>query len=58
MLQRYATSSGDTNTTLFAQLELNDFSKIGSNPLEVLARRIPGYGRINQPAANPVFGYD
>ena len=58
VLQRYATSSGDTNTTLFAQLELNDFSKIGSNPLELLARRIPGYGRINQPAANPVFGYD
>jgi len=58
VLQRYATSSGDTNTALFAQLELNDFSKIGSNPLELLARRIPGYGRINQPASNPVFGYD
>lgn len=58
VLQRYATSSGDTNTALFVQLELNDFSKIGSNPLELLARRIPGYGRINQPASDPVFGYD
>ncbi|MBK6629944.1 MAG: LPS assembly protein LptD [Betaproteobacteria bacterium] len=58
VLQRYATSSGDTNTALFAQLELNDFSKIGSNPLELLARRIPGYGQINQPSANPAFGYD
>lgn len=58
VLQRYATASGDTNTALFAQLELNDFSKIGSNPLELLARRIPGYGRINQPTSDPVFGYD
>lgn len=58
VLQRYATSSGDTNTALFVQLELNDFSKIGSNPLELLSRRIPGYGRINQPASSPVFGYD
>ena len=58
VLQRYATASGDTNTALFVQLELNDFSKIGSNPLELLARRIPGYGRINQPPSDPVFGYD
>ncbi len=58
VLQRYASASGDTNTALFFQLELNDFSKIGSNPLELLARRIPGYGRINQPPSDPVFGYD
>jgi LPS-assembly protein len=58
VLQRYATASGDTNTALFAQLELNDFSKIGSNPLELLARRIPGYGRINQATSDPVFGYE
>lgn len=58
VLQRYATATGDANTALFVQLELNDFSKIGSNPLELLARRIPGYGRINQPTSDPVFGYD
>ena len=58
VLQRYATSAGDTNTALFAQLELNDFSKIGSNPLELLSRRIPGYGRINQPPSDHAFGYD
>lgn len=58
VLQRYATATGDTNTALFVQLELNDFSKIGSNPLELLSRRIPGYGRINQMASDPVFGYD
>lgn len=58
VLQRYDTSTGNTNTALFVQLELNDFSRIGSNPLELLSRRIPGYGRINQPATSPVFGYD
>ena len=58
VLQRYASASGDTNTAMFVQLELNDFSKIGSNPLELLARRIPGYGRINQSPSDPVFGYD
>ena len=30
------------------QLELNGFSRIGSNPLETLKRNIPGYGRLNQ----------
>jgi LPS-assembly protein len=58
VLQRYATSSGDTNTAFFVQLELNDFSSIGSNPLQMLARRIPGYGRINRLASDPVFGYE
>ncbi len=58
VVQRYATASGDTNTAFFVQLELNDFSSIGSNPLQMLARRIPGYGRINQSISDPVFGYD
>lgn len=58
VLQRYATASGDSNKAIFVQLELNDFAKIGSNPLELLARRIPGYGLINKSAADPVFGYD
>lgn len=58
VLQRYASATGDTNTALFVQLELNDFSKVGSNPLELLSRRIPGYGRINQMPSDPVFGYD
>jgi LPS-assembly protein len=37
------------------QLELNGFSRIGSNPLEILKRNIPGYGVINQPTADPAF---
>jgi len=58
VLQRYATSTGDTNTAFFVQFSSIDFSSIGSNPIQMLARRIPGYGRINQLASDPVFGYE
>lgn len=54
--QRLATTSGTAATALFVQLELNDFSQIGSNPLDLLKRNIQGYGRINQSTADPVFG--
>jgi LPS-assembly protein len=54
--QRLATSTGTSSTALFLQLELNDFSQIGSNPLDLLKRSIQGYGAVNQPVANPVFG--
>ncbi|MBU0752891.1 MAG: LPS-assembly protein LptD [Gammaproteobacteria bacterium] len=53
--QRIATIDNNSNTAVYVQLELNGFSRIGSNPLELLKRNIPGYGRINQPAADPVF---
>ena len=53
VLQRLATATGTASTGLFVQLELNGFSSIGSNPLEVLKRDIAGYSRINQPGTNP-----
>jgi LPS-assembly protein len=53
---RLATTSGTASTALFFQLELNDFSRIGSNPLDLLKRNIQGYGKINQSTADPVFG--
>ena len=46
--QRLAALSGSPNTTLFLQLELNDFGSIGSNPLGLLRRSIPGYGKTNE----------
>jgi LPS-assembly protein len=47
--QRYATATAQSNTAIFLQLELNGLSKIGSNPLDVLRRNIPGYQVVNQP---------
>ena len=55
VLQRLATQTQESTTALFLQLELNGFSRIGSNPLETLKRSIPGYGIINQPSADPAF---
>ncbi len=51
-----ATLSGRQNTSFFVQLELNDFARIGSNPVDLLRRNIQGYGLTNQPVADPVFG--
>jgi LPS-assembly protein len=55
VVQRLATQAQNSNTAMFLQLELNDFSRIGSNPLELLKRNIPGYGNINQPNFDPAF---
>jgi LPS-assembly protein len=46
--QRLAAISGTPNTTTFFQLELNDFGSIGTNPIGLLRRSIPGYGKINE----------
>lgn len=46
--QRLAAVSGTPNTSLFLQLELQDFASIGSNPLGLLRRSIPGYGKTNE----------
>jgi LPS-assembly protein len=48
VLQRFAAATGNFTSAVFVQLELNGFSRIGSNPLETLKRNIPGYGRLNQ----------
>jgi LPS-assembly protein len=46
--QRLAAISGTPNNVLFLQLELNDFASIGSNPIGLLRRSIPGYGKSNE----------
>jgi LPS-assembly protein len=59
VLHRFAAGTGSFNSAVFVQLELNGFSRIGSNPLETLKRNIPGYGRLNQtrPDSRP-FDFD
>ncbi|OHC61456.1 MAG: hypothetical protein A3H93_07540 [Rhodocyclales bacterium RIFCSPLOWO2_02_FULL_63_24] len=48
VMQRLATQTQVSNTVLFFQLELSGFAKVGSNPLDILRRNVPGYGVINQ----------
>lgn len=50
-----ATITSNSTTSLFLQLELNGLSRIGTNPLEVLKRSIPGYQPINQPTTQTYY---
>jgi hypothetical protein len=47
---RIQTTQADSTTQFFVQLDLNGLSSIGTNPLTVLQRRIPGYavGQLRQ----------
>jgi len=51
--------AGSSTNAIFLQIELNGFSRIGSNPIEALKRSIPGYARINQavPVGRP-YNFD
>lgn len=55
--QRFATATNETNTGVFIQLELNDFVRIGSDPLAALRTSVMGYTKLNDmPVASPVKG--
>ncbi|MBI5909018.1 MAG: LPS-assembly protein LptD [Betaproteobacteria bacterium] len=60
VVQRFAAATGNFTSAVFVQLELNGFSRIGSNPLETLKRNIPGYGRLDQtrPDSRPFDFYE
>ena len=46
--QRFQTTSQQVTSAFFIQLEFSGMARIGSNPLEVLQRTIPGYSIVNQ----------
>lgn len=46
--QHLEATTGSANTTFFFQLELNDLGSIGANPIGMLRRTIPGYGKTNE----------
>ncbi|MGZ8261772.1 MAG: LPS-assembly protein LptD [Methylotenera sp.] len=45
VIQRVTTATAQANYALFFQLELGGMASIGSNPLTVIKRNIPGYTR-------------
>ena len=49
--QRFATATQQSNTGFFVQLELNDFVKVGADPLSLLKQSVPGYTKLNDKAA-------
>ena len=52
VVQRLEAVSSAPSTNFFLQLELNDFASIGSNPIGMLRRTIPGYGKTNELPGN------
>ena len=46
VVQRFALTAGESTRSFFLHLELNGFSRLGSNPLEALKRNVPGYQRV------------
>lgn len=48
VVQRLEALSTSSNTTIFFQLELNDFASVGSSPVQLLRRTVPGYGKVNE----------
>jgi LPS-assembly protein len=56
-MHRYAVREDKVTNSSFIQLELNDFTSIGTrNPVNLIKRSVPGYGRINAPGADRAFG--
>ena len=60
--QRLTTSTTTATNTFFLQLELNGLGRVGSNPLDLLKRNVPGYSqlyenptrrRLDDPASSP-----
>jgi len=55
-IHRFAINPNDVTNALFFQLELTGLGGIGSSPMSLLRRSVPGYGVITEPVADPYFG--
>ncbi len=51
--QHFTTATQQTTTGFFMQLELNDFVKVGSDPLNLLKQSVPGYSKLSDKQDNP-----
>lgn len=57
VIQHLTTSATDVTRAFFFQLEFNGAGSLGSSPLNVLRRSVPGYNRIND-GSNPFSSDD
>ena len=48
--QQLTTTSETVTNSIFVQIELNGLARIGTSPLDLLRRTVPGYLRTNDPA--------
>ncbi|WP_374482055.1 LPS-assembly protein LptD [Zoogloea sp.] len=57
VVQQLTTSVNDVTRAFFFQLDFNGAGSLGSSPINVLRRSIPGYGKIND-GSNPFYSED
>ena len=50
VVHRLTTTSDQGTTSVYVQLELSGLARLGTNPLELLRRSVPGFLRSNDPA--------
>ncbi len=50
VFHRLITTTQQTTNSVFVQLELNGLARIGTSPLDLLRRSVPGYLRTNDPS--------
>lgn len=55
-VHRFVTRRDEATQALFFQLELGGLASVGSSPVNLLKRSVPGYGKINEPVSDRVFG--
>ncbi len=48
VVQSFTTATNERSTGIYAQLELSDLFRIGSDPLEALKISVPGYTKLNE----------
>jgi LPS-assembly protein len=52
--QRLVTALQSTSSSVYVQLELNGLARLGTNPIDVLKRSVPGYQTVNDPIVQPL----
>jgi LPS-assembly protein len=54
--QRLTTTTEQASKSVFVQFELNGLARLGTNPIDVLKRSVPGYMTGNEPSMRPAGG--
>jgi len=54
--QHLVTNVNQVSSSVFVQFELNGLARLGTNPIDVLRRSVPGYLTVNDPSVQPTGG--
>jgi LPS-assembly protein len=51
--QRLTTTTQTASNSVYLQIELNGLARVGTSPLDLLRRSVPGYLKTNDPTVSP-----